>query len=260
MKRRVCLILAIIGFCASGFLRAQETNIPSPAQIYATNRGFPEAVIRSLTALAKIDVISQRINDVPLANSGSGVLIGNGLMVLVTHYLPPFKEVVCGNKMIIYISFNDKIYKGQVLLYHDAFDLALVQFDPGTDFGIKPVSLAKEYPKLGDKLFLHGLPGPGTFAATLESFFVYAEPELNFSYAFKNSHYPFNVIKIYSEPGPENGLSGGMLLNKNGELVGILLGATPSLGRFTVSVSFEHIQAGLDLLKSGNNFCKEEPK
>lgn len=139
---------------------------------------------------------------------GSGALIGTNetLGLVVTNW-----HVVRDASRPIMVDFPDGFRSGATVLATDRdWDLAaLAIWRPD----VVPISLATEAPRRGDLLTIAGY-GKGWYRASAGQCTQYVSPGGNL---------PFEMIEL--DTAARQGDSGGPILNRRGELVGVLFGA-----------------------------------
>lgn len=146
---------------------------------------------------------------------GSGSYIGNyeqyGLILSNWH-------VVCESSGLVHIHFPDGFSSFGVIVQSDKkWDLALIAISRPPN-AITPLQISKTVPKPGDPLWIAG-HGPGTFRLAGGNCVRYLAPEKP-----KNgSTREFEMIDL--SVGARQGDSGGPILNRDGELAGVLFGS-----------------------------------
>jgi S1-C subfamily serine protease len=132
---------------------------------------------------------------------GSGFFVKSNLIATNFH-------VVEGGKLFKIVSNSDKEkYKASVFRIDDTHDLALLEIDESPD--LKPLKIQSDYPEQGSDIFVMGSPAgyPGTISKGIVSALRKFEP------------YNYSLIQIDAAISP--GSSGGPVVNKKGEVIGI---------------------------------------
>lgn len=146
---------------------------------------------------------------------GSGSYIGNyeqyGLILSNWH-------VVCESGGLVHIHFPDGFSSfGAIILSDKKWDLALIAISRPPE-AIPPLRISPTIPKPGDPLWIAG-HGSGTFRLAGGNCVRYLAPEKP-----KNgSTREFEMIDL--SVGARQGDSGGPILNRDGELAGVLFGS-----------------------------------
>ena len=122
-----------------------------------------------------------------------------------------------------YSQFSEAI----VEYYDETYDLAIISFISESEYSV--LSIASEPPEYGEPVAAIGNPHSDSRSVVSTGKITSRNPVPFGDEAGKNQH---NIIKHSAETSMGN--SGGALLNKNMEIVGIVLGGDSIFGRFIV--------------------------
>lgn len=188
----------------------------------------------------QLNVIKSKVpEDVRPVNAGTSFLIdGKGYLLTNAH-------VVQGSSTIIVVSTKGQEFKARIAYTDDAKDLAFLKID---DDDFKPVSslpysIKKSNVDLGEQIFTLGFP---------RDEIVYNEGYLSAKTGY-NGDTASCQIAVSANPGN----SGGPVLNKNGEVIGILSTAQQNAEGVVFAVKSRNIYQALDdMKKSDTSYSK----
>lgn len=174
--------------------------------------------------------------DARAANGGSGFLIdAKGYLVTNAH-------VVRGSSTIIVLNNKGQEFKASLALLDEAKDIAILKiedqdFVPATKL---PYSIRKSNSDLGEQIFTLGFP---------KDEIVYNE-----GYLSSKNGYNGDTISCQIAVSANPGNSGGPVLNKNGEVIGVLSTAQPNAEGVVFAIKSKNIFHSLEELKKDTSY------
>lgn len=169
--------------------------------------------------------------DARAANGGSGFLIDpRGYLVTNAH-------VVKGSTTIIILNNKGQEFKAKIILLDEEKDIAFLKIDDEDyiPFAKLPYSIRKNNSDLGEQIFTLGFP---------KDEIVYNE-----GYLSSKNGYNGDTINCQIAVSANPGNSGGPVLNRSGEVVGILSTSQQNAQGVVFAIKSKHIHSSLDDLK-----------
>jgi len=208
----------------------------SISQIYADQNPVRSAVYLEVQLETKLCVSDKEQRkvicfDKTLKSSGSGVIVkktSTGSYILSAAHvclaekgLPAFVNI--SKKTLISKDTFDETYKTEILIFDEANDLCLLFAENLLSAPV--VKLSKEPPKIGNRVYSIGYPAGMHERNLIHKFtgFFSGYKEVNGTIK--------SIYSVYSQPGS----SGGMLVNENGELIGITQMINTKMPFYTIS-------------------------
>ncbi|WP_207493599.1 S1C family serine protease [Aridibaculum aurantiacum] len=240
--KRVTAIAAIIAFVTTLF-------ISSLVSYYAPAKADKE--IRELSRVVKdlhlkVNVQNSEINQiktkVPLEEKAKGggtsfLIDGSGLLVTNAH-------VVRGASTILLQNTKGQQFKATIVHLDEAKDLAILKIEDADykPFAQLPYSIRNTSLDLGEPIFTLGYP----------------RDEIVYNEGYTSAKTGFNgdtvtcQIAVAANPGN----SGGPVLNKNGEVVGVVSTSQTTAEGVVFAIKSKNIHQALDELKRDTSFQK----
>ncbi|MBX2931298.1 MAG: serine protease [Chitinophagaceae bacterium] len=179
------------------------------------------------------EVVSKMPKDAEVRGGGSGFLIdGKGYIVTNAHIL---KGASFANV------YNDgKEYKTKIVYVDAAKDLAVLKIDDKDFIPVKslPYSIVKHSVELGEEIFTLGYP---------RSEIVY-----NVGYISAKTGYAGDTLSCQIQMSANPGNSGGPLLNKHGEVVGVISTKERQADGVTFAITSKYIYKLIDDVKKAD--------
>jgi S1-C subfamily serine protease len=176
--------------------------------------------------------------DARAANGGSGFLIdAKGYLVTNAH-------VVRGSSTIIVLNNKGQEFKAKIALLNEEKDIAILKIEDD-DFvpSLKlPYSIRRTTSDLGEQIFTLGFP---------KDEIVYNE-----GYLSSKNGYNGDTINCQIAVSANPGNSGGPVLNRNGEVIGVLSTAQQNAEGVVFAIKSKHIYESLDELKNDTLYQK----
>ena len=176
--------------------------------------------------------------DAKASSGGTSFLIdGNGYLVTNAH-------VVKGSSTILVQNNKGQEFKAKIAMIDFAKDLAILKIDDEDfkSYGSLPYSIRKGNVELGEQIFTLGFP---------REEIVYNEGYLSAKTGY-NGDTMSCQIAVSANPGN----SGGPVLNKNGEVIGILSTAQISAEGVVFAIKSKNIYQALEELKKDTSYIK----
>jgi S1-C subfamily serine protease len=174
--------------------------------------------------------------DARAANGGSGFLIdAKGYLVTNAH-------VVRGSSTIIILNNKGQEFKAKIAFLDQEKDLAILKIDD-EDFipsSTLPYSIRKTNSDLGEQIFTLGFP---------KDEIVYNE-----GYLSSKNGYNGDTISCQIAVSANPGNSGGPVLNRNGEVIGVLSTAQQSAQGVVFAIKSKNIYQSLEELKKDTTY------
>ncbi|MEP6846938.1 MAG: serine protease [Panacibacter sp.] len=235
-KRVTAIAASIAGITAlviSGLV-AYFTPAATNGQIEQLSKAMTQ-VIRTQTAQgAKLEEVKSNIpKDVEFTTSGSAFLIdGKGYLVTNAHVLKGSGAVVVNNK--------GKEFNARIINIDNESDIAIlkIQDDEYKPVSSLPYSIKKSNVDLGEELFTLGYP---------REQIVY-----NMGYLSAESGFNGDTTSCQISLSANPGNSGGPVLNKNGEIIGILSTRETSAEGVVFAIKSKGIYKLVDELKESD--------
>ncbi|HVM90096.1 MAG TPA: serine protease [Puia sp.] len=192
----------------------------------------------------KMIVLDKKINDLkakspetPMKFGGTGFLVdGKGYMITNAHVVENAKAVVVQNNK------GDE-FKAKILQIDALSDLAVLKIDDA-DFkpiGAVPYSISKTGSDLGEQIFTLGYP---------RDEIVYGEGYMSAKTGYEGDSLACQIA-VAANPGN----SGGPVLNKNGEIVGVLSARQIQAQGVVFAIKSKNIFKTLDSLKTDTSYA-----
>jgi len=162
---------------------------------------------------------------------------GTGFLIDTKGYLVTNAHVVEGAKNIAVERANGKDFNAEVVFTDKEKDLAILKIkDPDyKSAGPIPYSISKSSVELATRIFTLGYPIDNI---------VYGEGYLSSRRGFQNDTASYQI-----EISANRGNSGSPILNKNGEVIGVLNGRQANATGFTFAIHSKYIYAAIEELK-----------
>jgi S1-C subfamily serine protease len=174
--------------------------------------------------------------DARAANGGSGFLIdAKGYLVTNAH-------VVKGSSTIIILNNKGQEFKAKIALLDESKDIAILKIDD-SDYipSLKlPYSIRRTNSDLGEQIFTLGFP---------KDEIVYNE-----GYLSSKNGYNGDTINCQIAVSANPGNSGGPVLNRNGEVIGVLSTAQQNAEGVVFAIKSKHIYQSLDELRNDTSY------
>ena len=156
-----------------------------------------------------------------------GLSLENNAKILVLGYDQPTYAEVDFSTHIGLGAYYSQFLDAVVEYYDEAYDLAIISFKAESEYSI--LSIASDKPEYGEPVAAIGNPHSDSRSVVTTGKITSRNPVPFGDETGKNQ---YNVIKHSAETSM--GSSGGALLNKNMEIVGIILGGDSIFRRFIV--------------------------
>jgi S1-C subfamily serine protease len=162
-----------------------------------TLKNNDEEVVYYLTKLTEDDIYST-------ISSGSGIFINNNTVLTNYHVVKSYNKLT--------IEFQNKIFKGKVIKYDEALDIALVKIDDSIIMDKQHLNFADYNIEIGKETFVSGFPFVNSMGK-----------ELKITSGIISSTKGFNDDDRYVQTTApvDPGNSGGPLIDENGNIIGI---------------------------------------
>jgi S1-C subfamily serine protease len=174
--------------------------------------------------------------DARAANGGSGFLIdAKGYLVTNAH-------VVKGSTSIIILNNKGQEFKAQIVFTDAGKDLAILKIEDSDyiPFTKLPYSIRKSSSELGEQIFTLGFP---------KDEIVYNE-----GYLSSKNGYDGDTVNCQIAVSANPGNSGGPVLNKSGEVIGILSTAQQNAEGVVFAIKSQHIYNSLEELNDDTTY------
>jgi serine protease Do len=203
-------------------------------QIQSTERKLKD-LSRNISENKQV-VVKPPVVDVPAKTGGTGFLIDpRGLLVTNAHVVDHAKAVVVQNE-------NGQEFKARIVHIEPVSDLAFLKIEDD-DFkpsGQIPYGISKGSPDLGDPLFTLGYP---------RDEIVYGEGYMSAKTGFEGDTLACQIA-VAANPGN----SGGPVLNKNGEVIGVLSTRQMQAQGVVFAIRSKNIFKAINELRTDSNF------
>jgi S1-C subfamily serine protease len=170
--------------------------------------------------------------DARAANGGSGFLIdAKGYLVTNAH-------VVKGSTTIIILNNKGQEFKAKIAFLDELKDIAILKIDDADYIPSQklPYSIRRTSSDLGEQIFTLGFP---------KDEIVYNE-----GYLSSKNGYNGDTINCQIAVSANPGNSGGPVLNRNGEVIGVLSTAQQNAEGVVFAIKSKHIYQSLDELRN----------
>ncbi|HEX6847018.1 MAG TPA: trypsin-like peptidase domain-containing protein [Chitinophagaceae bacterium] len=175
-----------------------------------------------------------RKNETPVINYTTG---GTGFLIDVKGYLVTNAHVVRGARNIAIEKPGGKEFKAEVVYADDARDIAILKISDRKfkSPGSIPYAISKSPAELAAPIFTLGYP---------DNKVVYGE-----GYLSSRTGIHGDTISCQVTMTANNGNSGSPILNKNGEVIGVLSGRQTNANTFVFATHARYIYAAIEELK-----------
>lgn len=168
--------------------------------------------------------------------SGSGALIDNHGLIITVNY------IVLGGRDVRVTLFDGRELTGEVVAQDFASGIALVQVPGGDDFPAVPVA-SEDAVAVGDEVFIVASVGDAARRASSGGVTSLEGFDANWEYTLDRA-----IFSSAMNPG----LGGGPLLDRHGQVTGIVSLNLNEIGRFALAVPIAHYRDHRDeLLRFG---------
>jgi S1-C subfamily serine protease len=138
-----------------------------------------------------------------MGGSGSGSVVGDGLVVTNAHVVEGSSE--------IYIESQNGIYPANSIVIDEAHDVAVIY---SKYFNLEPIPISSQDPETGSRLIALGYPGGGDLSMSIGT-----ARKIGYDSALHDGLKNTDLISFSGHLG--QGSSGGPVVNKYGEIVAI---------------------------------------
>lgn len=245
-KRVTAIAASIAGITALGISALVWIVSPKPP----SNARFEQLSTTIQDTKDKADKLEKELNNVKKTNNESSAPVipyrpgGTGFIIDAKGYLVTNLHVVENNKHIAYKHIAVQNEKGEFtakVIYTDkAKDIAILKIDDEDfkPYASVPYSISKNSAKLAEPIFTLGYP---------KNDIVYGQGYLSSMTGFNGDTLSCQ-IEIAANPGN----SGSPIMNKNGEVIGILNGRQTNTEGFTFAIQGKYIYSALEALKKAD--------
>lgn len=240
--KRVTAIAATIAGVTALFISGLVTYftpVPNKKDLLYLSKQVQAMKITQAVQSNQIDVLKSKVPDikskVPMHERPSNG--GTSFLIDAKGYLITNAHVVKGATTIIVLNTKGQEFKARLAFIDDAKDLAILKItdDDFKTFGSLPYSIRKSNIDLGEQIFTLGFP---------RDEIVYNEGYLSAKTGNDGDTSSFQIA-VSANPGN----SGGPVLNKNGEVIGILSSRQTEAEGVVFAIKSKNIFRALDELK-----------
>jgi S1-C subfamily serine protease len=173
------------------------------------------------------------------ARAASG---GSGFLIDAKGYLVTNAHVVRGSSTIIVLNSKGQEFKAMLAYVDEAKDIAILKIEDADYLGSAklPYSIRKGNSDLGEQIFTLGFP---------KDEIVYNE-----GYLSSKNGYDGDTISCQIAVSANPGNSGGPVLNRNGEVIGVLSTAQHSAEGVVFAIKSKNIYQSLEELKKDTSY------
>ena len=244
-------------------LQEQPRATLEPARQFAEAIDSPKNVVDSLASIPWIGVVTPRL-DYPFFEDayGSAVMVRTNaedvtFVFTAAHVFPQYQALICGKGSRAELHFHGGQVLAQVVYLNRATDIAILRLEQGAVSPASALKIAEKDPAPGEELFAIGYP---PMSASLQTVIKvrYRGIDVRTGQIQTAPHVfiPIAVQYFILWTGAEVGYSGGPLVNKNGEVVGILTQLSPH-GSFMLATARKHLLDALSEAQTGPEFCNK---
>jgi len=246
-KRVVFVAATIAGITAlgiSGLISYISPKVPSETQRNLERRlSNTEQKVNNTDQKVNrlISKVNQPNSQVPNFNHG-----GTGFLIDGKGYLVTNAHIVEGATRVEVQNSDGKSFKTRILQIDPATDLAFLKIEDTTfkPFNALPYAISKSGTRLGEELFTLGYP---------RDEIVYGKGYMSARTAFEGDTLAYQIT-IAANPGN----SGSPVLNKDGEVVGIVRSSQQDAQGFVFAIRSKNIFQALDSMKVDSAILKSD--
>jgi serine protease Do len=237
-KRMTGIAATIAGVTAlviSGLFTYFSPGVPNKSDLRQLSKDLEQVKHTQRVQTSQINEIKSKVPIDARATHG-----GTSFLIDAKGYLVTSAHVVKGSSTILVQSNKGQQFKASIVLIDNDKDLAILKIDDSDfkPYTSLPYSIRKTSSDLGEPLFTLGFP---------RDEIVYNEGYLS-AKTGDNGDTISCQITVSANPGN----SGGPVLNKNGEVIGILSTSQAQAEGVVFAIKAKNIFAALDDLKKGD--------
>jgi S1-C subfamily serine protease len=235
-KRVAAIAASIAGITTLGIsalVWSLSSNAPSDEKINLLERKFIDQERKTNQLSQEISNVKSKVTT-PAVSYKTG---GTGFIIDVKGYLVTNYHVIQGARNIA-IENSKGVDFNAIVVYEDkSKDIAILKIDDSTFKPLTsiPYSISKSSPELAEQIFTLGYP---------RNEIVYGEGYLSAKTGFQG-----DTLSCQISVAANSGNSGSPILNKNGEVIGVLNGRQSNADGFAFAIHSKYIFASIEELK-----------